>query len=422
MAEGTDKGALAVEAQIACRPDTGRTDVGGKDGILSSHLVQRGSDKLRVQRRRAGLAHGIAVEVFARALVVLQRILQMGAVRFLFQQREECRHSFFCRPDQPDIDRAAAADLGAAFVDLNLLRLRRIELRIWKVGADREQHIAVLHGAVAGGKSEQASHPDVERIVVLHELLTAKRVHDRCLQRAGKLHQLPMRPTAARAGKDGDAFRSIEQRGSCVQLRRCRQDGGVVAEKAKSDRLGCGMFESHIARDHHHGNAAFRDSSPHGDRKDTRHVRRFGHSADVHAALREDLLGMRLLEVLRTDFAAWDLRGDGKHGNPRALAVVEAVDEMQVAGSAAAEHYRELIGKVRVGSRGKGGRLFMPHVNPSHLRMLSQRIGDGVSGVARQPINALDSSLRQCFYQYLCDIHGLSSARIRYMGKGPHQA
>lgn len=55
----------------------------------------------------------------------------------------------------------------------------------------------------------------------------------------------------------------------------------------------------------------------------------------VMAALREKMLGMRLLEISTADFAAGNLSSNREHRYPASIAVVEAVDQMQVARSAA---------------------------------------------------------------------------------------
>jgi hypothetical protein len=55
----------------------------------------------------------------------------------------------------------------------------------------------------------------------------------------------------------------------------------------------------------------------------------------VVAAFLEQMLGMRLLEVSAADLGRRDMRRNAKHGHARAMAVEKAIDEMEVAGSAA---------------------------------------------------------------------------------------
>ena len=73
----------------------------------------------------------------------------------------------------------------------------------------------------------------------------------------------------------------------------------------------------------------------------------------VDAAFAEQLLRMRLLEVLRADLGARDVRGDRQHRYAAALRVEQAVDQVQVARSAAACAHRQLSGQRGVGRRGE---------------------------------------------------------------------
>lgn len=78
---------------------------------------------------------------------------------------------------------------------------------------------------------------------------------------------------------------------------------------------------------------------------------------------------MGLLEVVRADLVAGDLCGDGEHGNPRTLGIEETVDEVQVAGPAAAGADRELTGQCGLAAGGEGSGLLVTDVNPFELRV-----------------------------------------------------
>jgi hypothetical protein len=71
----------------------------------------------------------------------------------------------------------------------------------------------MLHRAPDRGKSEQPGHADVVGVVVLHELLTAERVHDRRLERLGQRDDLVVGSPTAGAGEDRDPLRPVEQVG-----------------------------------------------------------------------------------------------------------------------------------------------------------------------------------------------------------------
>ena len=74
---------------------------------------------------------------------------------------------------------------------------------------------------------------------------------------------------------------------------------------------------------------------------------------------------MGLLEVAAADLRAGDLGGDRQHRNPVAVAVVQAVDQVQVAGPAAAGADGELAGDLRLGAGGERGRLLVAHMHPA---------------------------------------------------------
>ena len=85
---------------------------------------------------------------------------------------------------------------------------------------------------------------------------------------------------------------------------------------------------------------------------------------DVVTASCKDGLGIRLLKILRAYFDAGDLRRNSQHRHAAALTIVQAVDEMQIARSAAAGAHGQCLRQVRFGPRSKGGDLFMSDVHP----------------------------------------------------------
>src|ERR1700682_1189943 len=98
-------------------------------------------------------------------------------------------------------------------------------------------------------------------------------------------------------------------------------------------------------------------------------------------ALREEVLRVGLLEVSAADLVAGNLRGDGEDGHPAAVTVVEPVDQVQVAGTAAARADGQSSGEMRFRARGERRRLLVPHMNPPQAFLPADRIGDSVEGV-----------------------------------------
>jgi hypothetical protein len=142
--------------------------------------------------------------------------------------------------------------------------------------------------------------------------------------------------------------------------------------------------------DHDRDSAAF-DRGPHGDAQDARQLIRAADQLGVDAALAEQLLGVGLLEVAGPDLRPRDVRREREHRNTAALGVEQAVDEVQVARSAARRADRQLAGGGGLTCGGERGRLFVAHVLPGHVRLAAQCVGQAVQRVARQPVDATDA-------------------------------
>ncbi len=303
------------------------------------------------------------------------------------------RHGGLLHPaDQSDVDRGAATELLAADVDLHDLRLLRIELPVREVGAEHQQRVGLLHGAVPRRETEQPRHADVVRVVLLDVLLAAQRVHDRCLQRLGERDHLVVRPRDTGSGEDRDLLRAVEHIGGRPQLALTRQH---VADRL-ADRSGGptrrGLLEEHVTGDHHDGHAALFHRGTEGELQHPRKLRRIADQLAVHAALPEQLLRVRLLEVVAADLGRRDVRGDREHRHAVAVRVEQPVDEVQIARSARPGHDGERAVQLRIGTRRECRRLLVPHVQPADAAVSPERVGEGVERVARQPPDPIDSS------------------------------
>jgi hypothetical protein len=63
------------------------------------------------------------------------------------------------------------------------------------------------------------------------------------------------------------------------------------------------------------------------------------------------------------------MRGDRQHRHAGTLAIEQAVDQVQVAGTAATRADRELSGQMRVRARREGRDLLVPDVQPVDLAL-----------------------------------------------------
>src|ERR1700733_10933240 len=112
-------------------------------------------------------------------------------------------------------------------------------------------------------------------------------------------------------------------------------------------------------------------------------------------ALFEQDFRMGLLEISGADFGRRDLRRNRKHGHARAVAVKEAVDEVQIAGATAASANGELARQMRLGAGRERGDLLVPDVDPLDLALPAQGVGEAVEAVADNAIDPLDARCGQ---------------------------
>ena len=115
------------------------------------------------------------------------------------------------------------------------------------------------------------------------------------------------------------------------------------------------------------------------------------------AALLEDVLGVRLLKVSAADFLRGNVGCNGQNRHATALAIVEAVDEVQIAGPATSRADGQLSGQRGFGSGSEGSRLLMSHTHPLDAIAHPDRVGDAVERIARHAVDALYAGSRKNF-------------------------
>src|SRR5271155_5205646 len=111
---------------------------------------------------------------------------------------------------------------------------------------------------------------------------------------------------------------------------------------------------------------------------------------------------MCLLKIRAADFAARDVRGNGQHGYATAMTVVETVDEVHVAWSAASGADGQFTGQVRLRSGSKGSDLFMAHRDPFDLLVLADFFQETVEGIPHNSVDAFYSRRDQSFDNNFC--------------------
>jgi hypothetical protein len=213
--------------------------------------------------------------------------------------------------------------------------MRGKELPVRKVRADHQQHVAVHHGVIAGRKPEQAGPAHVERVVILDVLLATQRMHDRRFERTRECDQLRMRSGTARTAKDGDLLRRVEQLRQCGNFVLGRTHAWCRLRKMPPP-LFDGSAQGHVSGQGNHRNAAARAGGLYGDLQDSGHLLGLGHQFTIVATLRKQMFRVGFLKISAADFMAGNLRRDSEDGHPAAVTVVEAVDQMEIPGTAAA--------------------------------------------------------------------------------------
>src|SRR5258706_256728 len=117
------------------------------------------------------------------------------------------------------------------------------------------------------------------------------------------------------------------------------------------------------------------------------------------ATIPEQAFRMRCLEIIDPDFAAGDVGGDCQNRHAVALAVEQAVDQMEVAWTAAPGTHGKAPGKMGFSPRCKCRGLFMTHVDPVDRLSPPQCISNAVERVSDHPVDALHARLLEGFDQ-----------------------
>jgi hypothetical protein len=86
------------------------------------------------------------------------------------------------------------------------------------------------------------------------------------------------------------------------------------------------------------------------------------------------------------------------------MAIIEAVDEMEIAGSAATSANRQLACQACFRSGCEGGGLFVPHSNPPQSLAYTHRIANSIERIARHAIDSSHARGCQNFRTQLCNI------------------
>ena len=343
---------------------------------------------------------------------MFRRPVEMGAVARLLDERRQRFDRRANVADHAEIDRRAAADLFGPHVHLcdAYSRAARIELAIRKIGAEHQEHVAIEHRVVARREADQPGHADVKRIVPLDMFLASERVHDGSLQAIGQREDLIMRALTSRTAQHGHAAIAVEERGEPIDIDAWRHRDRLAGQQASRFRRRRvrGGLKRHVARNHHDRDAAIADRLPDRDLQNAGHLVGPRDQLTIVTALLEQVLRMGFLEISGADLGRRDLRRNRKHRHARAVTIEQAIDEVQIAGSAAAGADRELSCQVRLGAGRESRDLLVPDMHPFDLALASQSVGQAIQAVADDAIDPLDArcseGLRKLISYCFCHI------------------
>src|SRR5437588_3346019 len=137
-----------------------------------------------------------------------------------------------------------------------------------------------------------------------------------------------------------------------------------------------------------YGDAAPGQGCLHRDLENARHLFRVRNQFTVVTALREEMFWMCLLKISAADFRTWDLRGNGQNRNTAPVTIIKTVNQMEIARSATPGAHGQASGQMRFRAGGKRSGFFMSHMNPSNFFLPSNRLGNGIERVTRDPVDS----------------------------------
>ena len=243
-------------------------------------------------------------------------------------------------------------------------------------------------------------------------MLAAQRVADRGLERVGQGDDLVVGALNARAGENRDLVRLVEERRGLVDVRRVRGQRRRARGRVGGNVLnGLEVGDVSGQRDDRDASQADRvaDRGVHG----ARGLHGGGDELVVDRALLEDAIRVRLLEVGGTNLDARDVRGNGQDGRARAVRVVQAVDEVQVARAARTRTHGELARKLSLSRSRERRRLLVAHVDPVDAALrraagLAHGVHDRVERIADDAVDPVDSRVDELSHDLFRDVHAIS--------------
>jgi hypothetical protein len=119
------------------------------------------------------------------------------------------------------------------------------------------------------------------------------------------------------------------------------------------------------------------------------------------AAFAEQVLRMGFLKIPGPDLGRRDLRRNAKHRHARPVAVEQAINEVQIAGPAAAGTHGKFAGQMCLGARRKGGDFLDPDMHPFDLPLPPNGVGQAIQAVADDAVGPLNADCGEGFHKLI---------------------
>src|SRR5580698_7689528 len=156
-----------------------------------------------------------------------------------------------------------------------------------------------------------------------------------------------------------------------------------------------------ISGQYHDGDPAACDCRLHGYLQNPRHLLRLGDQFAIMAAFAEKAFRAGLLKIIAADLLAWNVGRNGHDRDAAAMAVVQSIDQMQVARPATSRANRKMSGQMGFRSRRERGGFLVSHRNPFDLVPLADRVGDSVEGISGQAVDVLHARRHQSVDEHI---------------------
>lgn len=218
-------------------------------------------------------------------------------------------------------------------------------------------------------------------------------------------------------------FGVVEETGEAVEfIRRRHGDGRARAQGRRGGERALGrLLQRDRAGNDHHGDAALAHGRADRGFEDVGQLLRVRDHLAEMAAIAEQLLGPRRLEVVEADLARRDVGGDRQNRRAGAVGVEQAVDEVEVARSAGAGTDREFAGHLRLTRGGEGGDLLVADMHPVDHAAAANRFRDPVQAVADEAVDPAHARLLERLdhkIRYVAGCHAPSPNRTAEGGDG----